>query len=371
MKMIIKALLKKEFKQIFRNKVMLKLMIIMPIVQLLVLVNAASFEIKDAKITFNDKDNSEISRELIRKFERSKFFIVNKISVSDKENNNDLLKNRTDAVINIPKDFERKIKNGSQADIQVLINAINSMKSGIINGYISSILLDYNQKIIPKSNKSGVIFKTLNFIVRYWYNPMLNYKIYMVPGILVILVTLIGMFLTSLNLVREKEIGTAEQINVTPVKKYQFLICKLLPFWFIGLFELALGLILGVIIFSVPINGSLLVLFVFASVFLLVALGIGLFFSTIAETQQQVMFMAYFFLLTFIIMSGIFTPVESMPQIAQYANYLNPLYFFMKAIRMILISGSGFFDLFFEFIMLSIYAIIINFLAILNYRKSN
>jgi ABC-2 type transport system permease protein len=192
----------------------------------------------------------------------------------------------------------------------------------------------------------------------------------MFSGILVIVVTLIGMFLTALNLVREKELGTAEQMNVTPMKKYQFILAKLLPFLLIALFELAFGLLIGRILFDLPIEGSLWVLFGIACAFLIVALGIGLFLSTISNTQQQLMFIAFFFMVAFILMSGVFTPADSMPEWAQKINIINPLAYFMKAIRMILLKGSGFADVAKEFYSLLVYGIIIFSLSVLNYRKT-
>jgi ABC-2 type transport system permease protein len=186
----------------------------------------------------------------------------------------------------------------------------------------------------------------------------------------VIIVTLIGMLLTALNLVREKEMGTTEQINVTPIRKYQFIMAKLLPFMIIALFELAFGLVLGRLLFGLPMVGSLGLLFLFTCIYLLVVLGIGLFLSTISQTQQQLMFMAFFFMITFILMSGIFTPADSMPPWAQKINLLNPVAYFMKVIRMILLKGSGFGDITREFYSLCIYATLILTLAITNYRKT-
>ena len=180
---------------------------------------------------------------------------------------------------------------------------------------------------------------------------------------------MIGMFLTALNIVREKETGTIEQINVTPIRKYQLLTGKLIPFWIIALFELAFGLILGKILFNIPVEGSLLLLFSFAGIYLLVVLGIGLFISTMANTQQQVMFMVFFFMLTFILMSGIFTPEESMPYWAQRVNLINPFSYFMRVIRMILLKGSGFKEVVSEFISITIFGIVILSLAIWRYRK--
>ena len=191
----------------------------------------------------------------------------------------------------------------------------------------------------------------------------------MLPGILVILVTLIGAFLTALNIVREKEMGTIEQINVTPIKKYQLIIGKLVPFWCIALFDLAFGLVVGKILFHVPIIGSVFLIFGFASVYLLVALGLGLFISSLAQTQQQVMFIIYFFLLTFILMSGIFTPLESMPDLAKKINIINPFAYFMRAMRMIMLKGSTFFDVLKDLASLAIYAVVILSLALWRYRK--
>lgn len=363
------VLLKKEFRQIFRNKSMLPLIFVLPVVQLLVLVFAATLDIRQATMVISDKDNSVASHDLVRKFESTDFFTVIKYSNDEYEQNYLFDSDKADIILKIPSGFEKNQISARTNDIQVLINAVNSSKAGVLSGYIASIIQEYNKSKKPAFVK-GVI-PEINVVSNFWYNKELDYHIYMVPGILVVLVTVIGMFLTALNVVREKEIGTAEQINVTPIKRYHFLIGKLLPFWIIAMFELAFGLTIGVLVFNLPIVGSLGLLFGFAAVYLLLALGIGLLLSTVAETQQQVMFLAYFFILTFIIMSGIFTPVDSMPVWGQYLNYINPIFYFMKAIRMILLTGSHFEDLLFEFICMIIYALAINTLAVLNYRKTN
>jgi ABC-2 type transport system permease protein len=191
----------------------------------------------------------------------------------------------------------------------------------------------------------------------------------MVPGILTILVTIMGMFLSGLNLVREKEMGTMEQINVTPIKKYQFIVGKLVPFWIIALSELGFGLFLGKILYDIPIEGSLLLLFSFASVYLVTALSLGLFLSTVSNTQQQVIYLAFFFMLTFLLMSGIFTPAESMPHWAQQINVMNPIAYFMRVIRMILLKGSGFHDIMKDLIAMGIYGAAVLSLAIWRYHK--
>jgi ABC-2 type transport system permease protein len=203
----------------------------------------------------------------------------------------------------------------------------------------------------------------------YWFNPELDYKTYMVPGILVLLVTVIGMFLSAMNVVREKEMGTIEQINVSPVKKYQFVIGKLLPFWIIALFELGFGLTLARVMFGIPIIGSLWLIFGVASVYLLAVLGLGLLISTLVNTQQQAMFLAWFFAVVFIMMSGLFTPVDSMPQWAQQVNVINPIAYFIRMIRMIMLKGSEFQDILKPFISVAVYAVISLSLAVWRYRK--
>ncbi|MCK4664266.1 MAG: ABC transporter permease [Bacteroidales bacterium] len=364
-------IIQKEFIQVFRDKTMLPIIFLMPIFQLIVLVYAANLEMKHIKMFIVDKDMSSTSRKLISKFEGSPFFYVNKGSFSIKEAKSELIKDKADIVLNIPNGFERKLIKEKSSKIQLLVNAINATAAGLTQYYASSVISDFNKSIISEFGNVSISNQPQNINIKYsfWYNPELNYKTFMVPGILVILVTMMGMFLTALNLVREKEVGTIEQINVTPIKKYQFIIGKLVPFWFIAIFELAFGLTFGKILFDVPIVGSLWLLFGFTSVYLLVALGLGLFLSAVSNSQQQVMFLTFFFMLTFVLMSGIFTPTESMPNWAQKINIINPIAYFMRVIRMILLKGSGFFDIIKETLFLFVYAIIILSLATWRYRK--
>jgi ABC-2 type transport system permease protein len=367
----IKFILQKEFIQIFRNKTMLPLIFGVPIIQLVILVHAATLEMKSIDMFVVDKDLSSLSHKLINKFEGSPFYNVSGVSFSMDEAEEAIEKNKADFIMHIPYGFERNLMRENSSQIQLLIDGINGTAASLINAYSSSVISDFNRNIIVDLTKMPQI-KDMNPIAietSYWYNPELNYKIYMLPGILVILVTIISMFLAAMNIVREKEIGTIEQLNVTPIKKYEFIVGKLVPFMIIALFELAFGLTIGKIFFHIPMVGSLSLLFGFTIVYLLVVLGIGLFISTISSTQQQVMFIAFFFMLVFILMSGIFTPTESMPVWAQRVNIINPFYYFMRVIRMILLKGSGFWDISREFFSLSIYAVIILSLAVWRYRK--
>lgn len=350
---------------------MLPLIFGMPILQLLVLVNAATLEMKSIDMYVVDKDLSSLSHKLINKFEGSPFYHVSGVSFSIDEANEAIEKNQADFIMHIPYGFERSLMRENSTQVQLLIDGINGTAASLINAYSSSVINSFNRNIIVDLTKMPQI-KELNPIAvetSYWYNPELNYKIYMLPGILVILVTVISMFLAAMNIVREKEIGTIEQLNVTPIKKFEFIIGKLVPFLIIALFEMAFGLLIGKLLFDVPMVGSLGLLFGFTVVYLLVVLGIGLFISTISSTQQQVMFISFFFMLVFILMSGIFTPTESMPLWAQKVNIINPFYYFMRVIRMILLKGSGFWDISREFFSLLIYAIIILSLAVWRHRK--
>lgn len=361
-------LIQKEFIQIFRNKTMLPLIFALPVVQLVILVNAATLEMKKIDMSVVDKDMTTTSREMIRKFEASPFYQIHGHYLSAKEAEEELITNDADVLIQIPAGFERDLKVDKEASVQVLINAINATAAGLINTYTTSIISDFNEDIL--FDTYGQDFSLpVSVVPRYFFNPQLDYNIYMLPGILVILVTIIGVFLTAINIVREKELGTIEQLNVTPIKKYQFITGKMIPFIVIAFVELAIGLVIGHLFFDLPMEGSYGVLFIFTFVYLLVAMGFGLFLSAVSDNQQQVMFVVFFFLLTFILMSGIFTPTESMPEWAQVVNVINPFAYFMKVIRMIILKGSGLADIQHEIYSLLVYAGIILSLAMWRYRK--
>ncbi|MEX2371262.1 MAG: ABC transporter permease [Bacteroidales bacterium] len=368
---ILFTLLRKEFRQIIRNRMMLPVIFVIPVIQMVVLVYAASLEMKNVDMVVVDNSQSDASAKLVAHFTGSPFITVKGFFSTYDEAEKTVIRNESDVILRFNKNFETRLYNEGETEVQLVINAINATEAGLINAYCTQILADYNRQIRADwfdLYKGGLV--NLDFTVAYWYNPLLDYKIYMFSGILVIVVTLVSMFLTALNLVREKELGTAEQMNVTPMKRYQFILAKLVPFLLIALFELAFGLVIGTVLFDLPIRGSLLVLFAMAVVFLIVTLGIGLFLSTVSNTQQQMMLAAFFFMITFIMMSGVFTPTDSMPVWAQKINIINPLAYFMKATRMILLKGSGFQDVAREFYSLLVYGSMILSVAILNYRKT-
>ena len=363
------VLIRKEFIQIGRNRTLLPMMFVIPIVQMLVLVYAANLNMRNIDFVIVDECRSSLSRELAGHFQGSPFFRSRGEVMSIHEAENLLRNDAVDLIIHIPENLERNIQNGKSADLQLLINGINNTAAVLTSAYSQSIIRTFLLNQTTRGQSPNTPPRLIKVSYSHWYNPELDFKIFMVPGILVILVTMVGWILTSLNIVKEKEMGTIEQINVTPVKKYQFLMAKLIPFWLIALFELAFGLLIGRIVFEIPILGSLGLLFLFAGVYLLSVLGIGLLIAAISETQLQVMFLNFFFMLTFILMSGIFTPVESMPDWADIVNYLNPLSYFMKVIRMILLKGAGFQDVWKEFLQIGVLGFLMITLAVRAYRK--
>lgn len=361
-------ILQKEFIQISRNKLILPLLFVMPFIQLILLGFAADFEVKNLNLHIVDNDQSDYSRSLISKFSASRYFNIVNSSFSYKEGIKDIKKGNADLILEIPPKFEFNLVNREKSPVHLSIDAVNGVKAGLAGAYASMIIRDYNVDLITKTT-GKTVKSSIGITWSNWFNPDMNYSTFMVPGILVLLVTMVGTFLSAIIIVREKEIGTIEQLNVTPIKKYQFIIGKLMPFLIIALVELTIGLLVARLIFGIHFQGSLILVYLFSLVFLPVVLGIGLLISTISNTQQQAMFISWFFLMIFILMSGLFTPIESMPTWAQRITWLNPIKYFIEFMRMVLLKGSTFKDVTQHFLIMFIYGVVINALAIWNYKK--
>ncbi|MCW9714050.1 ABC transporter permease [Aliifodinibius salicampi] len=369
----IKFLLQKEFLQIFRNKSMLPIIFLMPIIQLVVLSFAATYELKEVDMHLVDFDQSDVSRQLVTKLQASGYFNLKSHSQDIDHGIREIQKNEVQLALVIPPHFKKDLKSGKSSSIQMNIDAVDGATAGLIQGYGRSIIQDFNAEIQPDITDiqpSGLASQGIEIIPASWYNPNLDYIKYMVPGILVVLVSMIGMFLSGMNIVREREIGTIEQLNVTPIKRYQFITGKLLPFWIIALFELGIGLFIAYYGFNIPFVGSVLLLFGIAAIFMLVVQGIGLFISTITDTQQQAMFIAWFLMVVFILMGGLFTPIESMPVWAQELSMFNPVAHFIKIMRMVLLKGAGWTEVQHLTGLLTLMAVIILPAAIFRYQKS-
>jgi ABC-2 type transport system permease protein len=362
-------LIRKEFIQIFRNKFIGRAVIGVPIIQMLILVPAVTFEIRNIDLCIIDRDMTATSRDLISHLDGSPFFRIKHSTFSEAEANDQLLRNKYDLILQIPSGFEKELGTGRPAKVMASVDAINAMNAMLSWAYLNGIIREFNMNVVAE-NIGNVMLTQVQVTNRYWYNEMLNYKYYMLPGILGILVTAIGFLLAGLNLVREKEIGTIEQINVTPVKKYQFITAKMVPFLIIGLVDLAIGLAIGKLTFNIPFEGSLLLIFLGSAIFMIAVLGLALFFSTFSGSQQQYMFVAFFCMIIFILMSGIFTPIESMPGWAQKIDLVNPVAYLMRINRMVMLKGSTIKDISREIISLIIIAVAFTVLAVNRYRKT-
>ena len=369
---ILGYLIQKEFIQIFRNKAILVMMTVLPIIQLIVLSSAASNEVKNVNVAIIDRDHSEYSRLLIRKIEASNRISIYATPTNTKAAMELMQANKIDIILDIPSDFEKKYLRGEQPEFLLSINAINGQQATVGSGYLVQIIRGFNGETISDISAGSVQAAsqgTIEVVNRNWYNPFLKYTDFMVPGILAELTVLLTMILAAMNIVREREVGTIEQINVTPIKKWQFILGKLIPFLCIGLVLLTVGLTVGKLIFHIPLNGSLLLIFGYAIINLIAVLGLGLLISNFAETQQQAIFVAFFFVLIFILMCGLFTPIDSMPEWAQIATIPNPLAHFISVSRKVLMKGSGLADIKMEIIYISSLAVVFNTLAVWSYKK--
>lgn len=370
---ILRFLLIKEFKQIFRNRAILAIILAMPVIQLIILPLAANYEVKNINLAVIDNDHSDYSRDLITKVTSSGYFRLTGYSQSYRKALHLVEEDKADIILEIPKNFEKELLTENQQQLFITINAVNGTKAGLGGGYISSIIQEYNNQIrvkniVPdKFNPMPVIEITSSN----WYNPNLNYRLYMVPGVLAMLVTLVGGFLSALNIVKEKEGGTIEQINVSPIKKYHFILGKLIPFWILGNVVFGLGLIVSWIFYGIVPLGSILLLYGFVVLYLLAILGFGLLVSTFCETQQQAMLIMFFFIMIFVLMGGLFTSIDSMPEWAKTVSRFNPVSYFIDVMRMVIIKGSTFQDIKPHMLIIICFAIVLNFAAVLNYRKTS
>ena len=363
------VLARTEVLHVVRDRATLAQILIVPIVQLLILSNAATFQIRDTPTYVVDLDRSSASRGLVTRLAASGRFRLAGDRPSLAAADAAMLSGDATLAVVIPHDFETSLIRTGGATVELAVNAEKGSAAGIVQGYAQAIIADYSLELadrrVPLQSKRPAIAVT----TRNRYNAELNYKHYMVPGILVALVTIIGTLLTSQNIAREKELGTLEQLNVTPITRGEFIAGKLLPFWMLAMLELALGLTVGWLVFDIPMRGSLLLLFASAGVYLLVALGIGLWISTVVDTQQQAMFVAFFVINIYLLMSGLWTPIDSMAPWVQTASQINPVRHFVTISRAILVKGAGFSEIATPLAMLTGFAVIALTFAVSRYKK--
>lgn len=364
-------LLQKEFRQIFRNRTLLRSILLAPLLQLLVLPWAANYEVKNIALAVIDRDHSVYAQQLVNKIASSGYFKLAPPQLTYEQAYTLIEKDQVDLVLEIPEGFERNLAKENTQQLFLAANAINGTKALIGNAYLAGIIAAFNNEVRLEWLQPGR-FPTMPVIEVTsvnWFNPNMSYKFFMVPGILVQLVTMVGCMMCALNIVKEKEIGTIEQINVTPIRKHHFILGKLIPFWILGTVVFSFGLLIAWLVYGIVPLGSVVLLYLFSSIYLVAVLGLGLLISTYSATQQQAMSLSFFFVMIFNLLSGLFTPIENMPAWAQVIAQLNPITYFIEVMRMVVLKGSGLYDIRFHLLIITAFALLFNAWAIINYRK--
>jgi ABC-2 type transport system permease protein len=330
----ISALMRKEFLQVIRDRNMLRLIFLIPVVQLLVLGYAVSTDVKFIKADIYDFDKTVLSREYAATLSAGDYFLTRYGSKGLLESDRSFKENLSKAVVIIPKGFSEDITERKSTSVGLVMDGTNANTAAIALGYANLITEEFNRKRSGFSPPVRTLEKRL-------YNPEGESVNFMVPGIVATLVTMITVMLTSMAIVREREIGTLEQLMVTPITIPALLMGKTIPFALLAYIEMSVALAVGILWFDIPFAGSWLLLYAISFVFLFTTLGLGMFVSTISSTQQQAMFFAWFFFIYTILTSGFFTPIANMPRAIQYITYLNPLRYYLKIVRAIIMKGAS------------------------------
>lgn len=375
---MLKYLLEKEFKQFFRNPFLPKLIVFFPVMIMLIIPWIANMDIKNINVSVVNHDSSSASEDLIHVIESSNYFILGKVTADYDEAMTLLEFGETDAIIEIPAEFEKNLLTTGSSPVQISINAVNETKGALGSNYLTAICMDFSSDFFEKHNMAAAgninVVSTfnmpkLNVSVQNRYNPYMDYKLFMIPALMVIIVILMGGFLPALNIVGEKEKGTIEQINISPVPKFIFIIAKLIPYWVIGLLVLFLTMLVGYWVYGLwPENGFWTVC-LFAVLFIFAVSGFGLIVSNYAKTMQQASFIMFFFILVFMLMSGLLTPLHCMPEWAQYITIINPPRYFIEMMRVVYIKGGTLHDLWPQFFAHVFFAVFFALWAVLSYKK--
>lgn len=364
-------LVRKEFKQIFRTREMLGIIFGIPLIQMVVLGFTITNEVKNVSLLIADQDNSYISHEIIRLFSHTDRFNIIGYETDPVKIEDALQSWDAQMVLTIPSGFGQDLISGSGPEIQILLDGLDGNSAGIALSYAQGILTQYAQDYgtSPERMLRMIRPRLVEVKERMWFNLNLDNAQYMIPGIVVALLMIISMILSAISLVKEKEIGTLEQLMVSPLKRHQLLFGKIIPFLILTFIELAVVMVCAIFIFDIVINGSILLLALLAFLYLFTTLGLGVFVSTITNTQQEAMFTSWFLMVFMMLMSGFFIPIENMPDFLQKITYLNPMRYFLFIVRDILLKGSSFTYLLVDVIPMTIYGIIIFTLGVLNFHK--
>ena len=362
---VLKYLISKELQQAKRDRAIIRMAIVIPCILLIILPWAATFEQKEIHLSVIDNDHSTYSQLLVHKITSSNLFIINDYSNSYLDGLQQIEKDQADMVLEIPYNFERDLTRTENTELMISINSINGQKAGLGSSYINQIIQNFN-----KEYKGDNSLNQVEIAPFFKYNEKMDYKIFILPGILAMLLTIVGGTLSALNVVREKENGTIESLNVTPISRSTLILSKLIPFWMIGLFVLTIGLSITWLVYGLTPIGSIGIIYLSAFVYLLTFTAIGLVIANYSETQQQAMLVAFMLFLACFMLSGIFTPISSMPDWAQTVTMFNPIRHFVEIVRLVFMKGSNFIEIYPRLIFISIFATIFNIWAVLSYKKT-
>ena len=369
----VRYLFVKELIQVLRDKRLRITLIFPPIFQLIVFGYAANLDVKHINTAVRDLDQSVESRELITRFGSSKYFDIISYPQTPKEIEALIKKGDVILSIEIPSDFSKKLKKGNTAIVQIILDGTESNTAMIALGYVGRILSEYSTTImIKRLNREGMVgFEEAGVELeqRIWFNPNAESRLFYVPGVIASIAFLIPIILTAQAIVREREIGTLEQIMVTPIRSWELMVGKTLPFAMIGLVDAIMIALIGVFWFEVPLRGNPLILLLGNVLFLMSSVGIGLFISTISSTQQQAQISTFFFMMPAFILSGFAFPLENMPEWLQYITYANPLRYFLIIIRGVFLKGNGLDILWSEMLALAILGGFMILLSSLRFQK--
>ncbi|OQA85846.1 MAG: Inner membrane transport permease YbhR [Bacteroidetes bacterium ADurb.Bin234] len=368
---MLKYLLEKEFKQFLRNRFLPKFAIVFPFAILSIFPLVTNTEIKNIRLCVVDNDKSGYAYRLTEKIKSSGYFILKAVTTNEKEAFELIESHKIDIILEIPSRFESDLIKENKASVLISANAVNGMKAGLSSAYLSRIIADFNQDIridlLQSTNQQ--LSPAFGITPLFRYNPLMKSLFNMIPAILVMLMSVVCGFLPALNIVAEKEKGTIEQMNVTPVSKFTLILAKLIPFWVVGFIALNICIFVAWLFYDFFPQGNLLTFYLFAAVFVLAMSGFGLVVSNYAKSIQQAVFIMFFFVLTFVFLSGLYTPAANMPDWAQLLSHISPLKYIILVVRLIYLKGSGFTDMLPQFFSLTFLALFFNTWAVLSYRK--
>lgn len=366
MRQRIRNIVRKEFRQVFREPRMRMMLILPPLIQLLIFGYAVNLDVDSARIAWMDQDHSPQSRELLSEFQGSGRFVIAAEPSSEREMQGLLDRGRVDGVIRVLPGFARDLDRGRTAGVQVLLDGTNSNTASIVSSYAGQTIARYSSQVMEQRQRQRMVaageriqpaVPNITARSRVWFNPDLRSRNYFVPGVVVNIITLVTLSLTAMAIVREKEIGTMEQLLVTPIRPVELILGKTLPFVVVGLWDMLLVVGASLLIFHVPFAGNFGLLVFAAFLFLLTSLGAGLFISTVSQTQQQAMLATFLFFQPFFMLSGFSFPIRNMPEVVQWLTYLNPVRYFMDIVRGIFLRGSGIDTLWPELLALAVFGV--------------